>query len=162
VTGNPLAHRLRRLLEAGSSRIDFSSAAARAALVVLALAAVATLAAGIWFAYLDSRTVRASYSDLRRAYVERAQEKIQVATDAATDESARLGAAAPLKLRIVVNPNGALLTATVVESSGNRAVDDLALRVVRESAPFEEFPPLMRRYTTSVEIYGAFHFRNAR
>jgi TonB family protein len=154
-----IAQRFRSLIEAGSRRMDFSRPAARALLAALALAAVATLAAGIWFAYLDSRTVRVSYSDLRRAYVERAREKIQVATDAAAEERARLGSASSLKLRVVVNPNGGLMSATVVESSGNRAVDDLALRIVRESAPFEPFPPLMRRYTTSVEIYGTFHFK---
>ena len=159
MTGNELGNRLRRLVEAGSARIDFTRPAARILLVVLALAAVATLAAGIWFAYLDSRTVRVSYSDLRQAYVNRVREKIQGATDAAADERSRLGDAGTLKLRVVVNPNGGLISATVVESSGNRAIDDLALRLVRESAPFEPFPPLMRRYTTSVEIFGTFHFR---
>lgn len=139
--------------------MDFSRPGARVLLVVLALAAVSTLAAGIWFAYLDSRAVAVSYSDLRQTYVGRVREKIQVATDAAADERSRLGDASTLKLRVVVNPNGGLLQASVVESSGNRAVDDLALRIVRESAPFEPFPPLMRRYTTSVEIYGTFHFR---
>lgn len=157
MAGSPFASRLRRLLDAGSSRIDFTRPAARILLVVLALAAVAALAGGIWFAYLDSRTVTVNYSDLRQAYVARVREKIQVAADAAVDERSRLGAATPLKLRIVVDPNGALMSATVVESSGNRAVDDLALRVVKASAPFEDFPPLMRRYTTSVEILGTFN-----
>ena len=158
MTGNELGNRLRRLVEAGSTRIDFTRPAARALLVVFALAAVATLAGGIWFAYLDSHTTRVSYSDLRRVYVERVREKIQVATDAAAEEQRRLGDATTLKLRVVVNPNGGVVSAVVVESSGNRAVDDLALRIVRESAPFEDFPPLMRRYTTSVEIHGTFHF----
>ena len=158
MTGNELGNRLRRFVEAGSARIDFTRPAARALLVVLALAAVAALAGGVWFAYLDSRTTSVNYSDLRQAYVARVREKIQVAADAAVDERSRLGAATPFKLRIVVNPSGALISAHVVESSGNRAVDDLALRVVRESAPFEDFPPLMRRYTTSVEIFGTFNF----
>jgi TonB family protein len=155
----PFRLRLRMLFEAGSERIDFSHPAARALLVALALAAVAAIAAGIWFAYLDSRAVRVNYSDLRRAYVERAREKIQVAADAAADERSRMGNARALKLRVVVNPNGGLMSAHVIESSGNSAVDDLTLRIVRESAPFEPFPDLMRRYTTSVEIYGTFSFK---
>jgi TonB family protein len=155
-----LGQRLRRLvLDTGSQRIDFSRPAARVVLAALALAAVAALAAAFWFAYLDHRAVAVTYTDIRQAYVGRVREKIQVATDAAADERARLGPAGSLRLRVVVSPDGGVASASIVESSGNRAVDDLALRIVRESAPFEPFPERMRRYTTRVEIYSTFQFR---
>ena len=155
-----LGQRLRRLvLDTGSQRIDFSRPGARVLLGLLALVSVAALAAAVWFAYLDYRTVAVTYTDLRQTYVGRVRERIQVATDAAAEERLRLGRAGALRLRIVVNPDGGLRSASVAESSGNGAVDDLLLRVVRESAPFEPFPERMRRYTSSVEINSTFQFR---
>jgi TonB family protein len=152
-----VVERFRRLLDAGNRRVDFARPGARVLLVLLALAAVGALAAAVRLAYLDTRAT-ATLDDPRPAYVNRVREKLQLATDIASQERLRPGQTGSLRLRIEVNPDGQLIAASVVQSSGDRVLDDAALQIVRESAPFEPFPPPMRGRTTSVEINSTFHF----
>jgi TonB family protein len=155
-----LAQRLRRfVLDSGSRRLDFRHPAVRALLVLLALGAVAALAAAAWMAYVDSRNAAVVINDPRVAYVNEVGLKIQAATEsalAALPQEQRAGSPTVL---IRVNHRGRLISATVTRSSGNTALDELALDIVRRTAPFEPFPLAMRRTTNIVEITSEFRFQ---
>ena len=155
----PFAHRLRRLFEAGNRRIDFAHPAVRVAAALFTVAALAALGAAAWFAYLDTRHVTLSVVEAREAYVRGVQAKIQDATAALRTAGLPPGAVGTLRVRILVNRQGRLVSATVTDSSGNPALDELALRAVRESAPFDRFPEKVRRYIRVVEINSTFNFK---
>jgi len=151
--------RLRRLLEMGDRRMDFGRPAARIFLAVLGVAAVAALGTAVWLAFLDTRSEAFTVTDPRVAYVNLVREKIQEATDAAYSKELQRGQGSSLELRIELNPDGKLVSAAVTRSSGIAALDDLALRAVRDSAPFEPFPLEMRRTTNILEINSTFFFK---
>jgi TonB family protein len=152
--------RLRRfLLDSGSRRLDLAHPAARAALVLLALGAAATLAAASWMAYVDSRNAAIAVTDPRALYVSEIRQKIQSATEATLATlPPRSRAGSPVVL-IRVNYRGELISAAVTRPSGHAALDELALRIARETAPFEPFSHDMRRTTNIVEITSEFDFR---
>jgi len=154
-----IARKLHRLLESGSRRIDFGRPAVRAGLALAALCAVLALAAAAWFAYLDARGVTLNVVEAREAYVRGIRAKLQDATENARAGSAPERQVGSLRLRIVVNRQGRLVSTSVAESSGSPALDELALRIVRESAPFERFPDKVRRTTRYIEIVSTFNFR---
>jgi len=58
----------------------------------------------------------------------------------------------PLVMTIVVNSDGTLASAVVVESSGDRRIDDAAKRIVEMSAPFSRFPDRVREQFDQLEI----------
>jgi len=156
---SPLPEKLYRLLESGNRRIDFRKPAVRAALIALGLGTVAMLGTAAWIAYLDVRAVTPSLMEAREAYVRDVRAKIQDATDAARAGRVPPGLSGTLRARIIVNRQGRLVAATIMSSSGHPALDEFALRIVRESAPFERFPDKVRRTTRIVEIVSTFDFR---
>lgn len=151
--------RLRRLVEEANHPLRLERTAIRAVLVLLALAATIALGAVAWFIYLDSRSAAVTITDPREAYVSRVRERMQAATDAVSSEGPRQSRAGSLVLRIVLNPDGKVISARVKQSSGDPALDDLALRIVRESEPLEPFPPEVRNSTKVIEIISTFNFK---
>lgn len=139
--------------------MDLAHPAVRALLVLLALGTVAALAAAGWVAYVDSRNAAVEVTDPRELYVSGIRQKIQVATETALAALPQRNQAGSPQLLIRVNYRGELISATVIRSSGQAALDDLVLRIVRESAPFEPFSLDMRRTTNIVEITSEFDFR---
>ena len=155
-----LAQRLRRfVLDSGSQRLDFRHPLVRALLALLALGAVAALAAVTWMAYVDSRNAAVVINDPRVAYVDEVRLKLQAATEAALATQPRRQQVVSSLLRLQVNHRGRLISSEIVRSSGQSELDELALRIVRQSAPFEPFPLDMRRTTNIVEITSEFNFR---
>jgi TonB family protein len=155
-----LVQRLRRfVLDSGSQRLNFRHPLARALMALLALGAIAALAAASWMAYVDSRNAAVVVNDPRVGYVNEVRRKIQAATEIAlAAQPQRQQAGSPL-VRLQVNHRGRLISAEVVRSSGQPALDDRALRIVQQAAPFEPFPLDMRRTTNIVEITSEFDFR---
>ena len=139
--------------------MDFGRPAARILLAVLGVAAVAALGTAVWLAFLDTRSEAVTVTDPRVAYVNIVRDKIQVATEVAFSDELRQNQESSLELRIELNPDGKLVSAAVTRSSGIAALDDLALRAVRDSAPFEPFPPEVRRTTNIFEINSTFFFK---
>lgn len=139
--------------------MDFGRPAARILLALFGVAAVAALGTTLWLAVLDSRSEAVTVTDPRVAYVNIVRDRIQVATEAAFSDELRQSQENSLELRIELNPNGKLVSVEVARSSGITALDDLALRAVRDSAPFEPFPPEMRRTTNIIEINSTFFFK---
>jgi len=139
--------------------MDFSHPGARALLVLFALAAATALAAASWFAYVDSRNAAVAVTDPRQIYVDNIRQKIQAATEAALAALPPQDRAGSPQLRIQVNHRGALISAKVERPSGDPALDELALRIVKQAAPFEPFSLDMRRTTNVVEITSEFNFQ---
>ena len=139
--------------------MDVGRPAARVLLALLGLAALAALGTTAWLAFLDTRSEVVTVTDPRVAYVNIVREKIQEATDAAYSKELQRGQGSSLELRIELNPDGKLVSTAVARSSGDADLDELALRVVRDSAPFEPFPAAVRRTTNIMEISSSFFFK---
>jgi TonB family protein len=152
--------RLRRfLLDGGNRRLDFKHPVTRVLAALAALGIVAALAAVSWMAYVDSRNAAVAVTDPRVVYVSAIRQKIQAATEAALAASTQRGQGGSPTVLIRVNYRGNLISATIIRSSGHAALDELVLRIVRETAPFEPFSLDMRRTTNIVEITSEFNFR---
>ena len=64
------------------------------------------------------------------------------------------------QLRLVVSllPDGSIYKIEVLESSGERILDDAAMRIVRLAAPFAPFPPGLRKDIDQLEIIRTWKF----
>ncbi len=67
-----------------------------------------------------------------------------------------------LRLLVAITPDGALKEVSILESSGHRALDEAAVRIVHLAAPFAPFPEEMRRETDVLEIIRTWQFRQNR
>lgn len=63
-----------------------------------------------------------------------------------------------LTLLVSVRANGTIERIEVRRSSGYRSLDDAAIRIVRQSAPFDPFPEEIRRKTDILEIIRTWRF----
>lgn len=63
-----------------------------------------------------------------------------------------------LRLLAVIDADGALVEATLMESSGHAVLDEAALRIVRLAAPFPPFPLDIRAAADRLEIERTWRF----
>jgi TonB family protein len=150
---------LQRLLARAEARLHAGQRTVRLALVAGGLVVIAALGAAAWPILVELHSERVATGDPRPAYASRVKDRIQKTTRATFENLPRQDRSGTLKLRIEINPDGQLIAATVAEPSGFSDIDGLALRIVKEAAPFEPFPADMRRTTTSVEIVSEFVFQ---
>ncbi|MEM6707723.1 MAG: TonB family protein [Pseudomonadota bacterium] len=68
------------------------------------------------------------------------------------------GAVGTLRMLVILRPNGTLQDVRVLDSSGNRELDQAALRIVRLAAPYAEFPVEMRKNYEQLEIVRTWEF----
>mgnify|MGYP006282546043 FL=1 len=80
----------------------------------------------------------ASYMDAWRSKVER------VGNLNYPEEARRQGLSGRLLLDVVVEADGSVTEVNILRSSGNRLLDDAAVRIVRLAAPFPAFPENIR------------------
>jgi protein TonB len=71
------------------------------------------------------------------------------------------GAHGDLRLLVVLSYDGALKEVRVLDSSGAKALDDAALRIVRLAAPYPDFPVEMRKQYDQLEIIRTWQFSRA-
>lgn len=64
------------------------------------------------------------------------------------------------QLRLVVSllPDGSIHNIEILQSSGQRILDDAAIRIVRLAAPFAPFPPELRKDVDQLEIIRTWKF----
>lgn len=64
------------------------------------------------------------------------------------------------QLRLVVSllPDGSIHNIEILQSSGQRILDDAAIRIVRMAAPFAPFPPALRKDVDRLEIIRTWKF----
>lgn len=63
-----------------------------------------------------------------------------------------------LRLSVVINPDGTIYEIKVLQSSGQRLLDDAARQIVRLSAPFASFPPEIRKQADRLQIIRTWNF----
>ena len=66
-----------------------------------------------------------------------------------------------LRMLVVVQHDGKLLEVSILKSSGDRRLDEAALRIVRLAAPFPDFPVDMRKRYDRLEIIRTWQFSRA-
>ena len=59
---------------------------------------------------------------------------------------------------VVLNWDGKLNDIRILQSSGHKALDEAALRIVRIAAPFQDFPVEMRKKYDQLEIIRTWKF----
>ena len=64
-----------------------------------------------------------------------------------------------LRLMVSITPDGALKDVRILDSSGFKVLDDAAVRIVKQAAPFAPFPEEMRQSTDVLEIIRTWQFR---
>jgi protein TonB len=84
----------------------------------------------------------ASHAAYMRAWVDKVE---RIGNLNYPDEARRRRLAGQLVLAVSLRPDGSVKDIDLLRSSGQQALDDAALRIVRLSAPFSAFPPEMRR-----------------
>jgi periplasmic protein TonB len=63
-----------------------------------------------------------------------------------------------LRLSVMINPDGTIYEIKVLQSSGQRILDDAARQIVRLSAPFASFPPEIRKQADRLQIIRTWRF----
>jgi protein TonB len=63
-----------------------------------------------------------------------------------------------LVVDVAINPNGTINAIKVLTPSKHKLLNDAALRIIRDSAPFKSFPDVLRKNTDILHITRAFHF----
>ncbi len=62
-----------------------------------------------------------------------------------------------LRLAVQINRDGSLKNVEVIRSSGEKVLDEAALRIVRMAAPYSSFPPELEKYD-AIEIIRTWRF----
>jgi len=63
-----------------------------------------------------------------------------------------------LRLSVVINPDGSIYEIKILQSSGQRILDQAAQQIVRLAAPFATFPPEIRRQADKLQIIRTWSF----
>ena len=105
--------------------------------------------------YINARTRQykyATYLDNWRARVER------IGNLNYPEEARRENLSGSLVLNVTINANGGVEDISVVRSSGKKLLDDAASRIVELAAPFQPFPPDIRKETDLLHITRTWQF----
>lgn len=94
--------------------------------------------------FLNARTREYKYAK----YIAEWEAKVQrVGNLTYPDKVRRLGLSGEVTLEVTIKPNGTIHTISVLQSSGHKLLDNVAIRSARLAAPFTPFPPEIRRET---------------
>ncbi|MBU2965673.1 TonB family protein [Amphritea sp. 2_MG-2023] len=66
-----------------------------------------------------------------------------------------------LRMMVIILPNGHVKDIRILHSSGNKVLDDAAVRIVQLAAPFQRFPIEMRKDTDELEIIRTWKFEKS-
>jgi protein TonB len=106
--------------------------------------------------YLNARTQEykyAAYMDAWRAKVER------VGNLNYPEQAKRQGIAGSLVLDVAIKPDGSLQSVQVLRPSGQKVLDDAAIRIVELAAPYAPLPPDMRADVDILHITRTWKFQ---
>ena len=99
--------------------------------------------------YISANTrefTEATYIDSWRQKVER------IGNPNYPDEAKSKKLSGSLMLDVAIKPDGSLKSVRIVRSSGHRALDNGAIRIVRMASPFSPLPPEIRKKTDILHI----------
>ncbi len=109
--------------------------------------------------FISAKT--AQYRDA--AYLAAWQAKIEsIGTLNYPEEARRRNISGELLLDVALNPDGTLNAITLRRSSGYKALDDAAKRIVQLASPFSPFPEGMRKDTDVLHITRTWQFQGNR
>jgi protein TonB len=104
--------------------------------------------------YLSPATLGASYA----LYYDEMRHKLEARGTANFPQADGHKLYGELVMALLINHDGRILDARVMQSSGNRILDRLAEAIVQASAPFGHFTPEMRKDTDQLDISALFKF----
>lgn len=104
--------------------------------------------------YLSPATLGTTYAQ----YYDDMRRKIETRGTANFPQVAGRKLYGELLMALLVNHDGRILDARVVQGSGNRALDRLAETIAAASAPFGHFTPAMRKDTDQFDVTARFRF----
>jgi TonB family protein len=109
---------------------------------------------------LKHRTVSAASHEARDAeYLARWRDRVeQYGTQYYQSRIKQAPLSGEVRILVSIGPKGQLLEAVVRQSSGQPALDAMAMEIVRKSAPFEPLPEAMRKDTDVLEIIRTWKF----
>lgn len=73
-------------------------------------------------------------------------------------EASAQGIYGTLRMMVALNPDGTVNDIRILRSSGERLLDEAAVRIVQLAAPFEPFPPALRADVDVLEIIRTWQF----
>lgn len=97
-------------------------------------------------------TAEAEYLNSWRQKVE------QIGNENFPEQALRDGIVGQLRLITVIKADGSILSVEISESSGHSILDNAALQIVRQAAPFAPFPAEVRRDWDQMEIIRTWRF----
>ncbi|MCW8841629.1 MAG: energy transducer TonB, partial [Gammaproteobacteria bacterium] len=108
------------------------------------------------------KTITASTSEYRyAAYMDAWRQKVErIGNLNYPDEAKRRGLNGHLTLDVALRPDGSVASIEVIRSSGHKILDDGAIRIVKLAAPFNAFPPEVRKETDILHIIRVWQFQN--
>ncbi|WP_444929311.1 energy transducer TonB [Microbulbifer sp. SSSA002] len=93
------------------------------------------------------------------AYLHEWRQKVEaVGSDNFPEEALRNQITGSLRMMVRLLPTGAVEEVVILESSGERILDDAAQQIVRLAAPFAPFPAEIRREVDRLEIIRTWRF----
>ncbi len=104
--------------------------------------------------FLSPATLGATYA----VYYDEMRRKIEAEGTANFPQVAGRKLYGELLMALLVNHDGRILDARVVQSSGNRNLDKLAELIASRAAPFGLFTPAMRKDTDQFDVTARFRF----
>jgi TonB family protein len=110
--------------------------------------------------HLRHRTVSAASHEARDAeYLARWRDRVEkFGTQYYQSRIKQAPLSGELRILVSIGPKGQLLDAVVRQSSGQPALDSMAMEIVRQSAPFEPLPEAIRKDTDVLEIIRTWKF----
>jgi len=104
---------------------------------------------------LTARTREYAYA----AYMEAWRSKVErIGNLNYPDEAKRQRLSGSLMLQVDLNADGSLRDVILLRSSGEKILDDAAIRIVRLAAPYARFPPNIRKETDVLQIIRTWQF----
>ncbi len=104
--------------------------------------------------YLSPATLGTTYA----LYYDELRRKIEVRGTRNFPEAGGRKLYGELMMALLINHDGRILDARVVQGSGNRALDRLAEAIAQAAAPFGNFTAAMRQDTDQIDITARFRF----
>ncbi|MBL4583052.1 MAG: energy transducer TonB [Pseudomonadales bacterium] len=74
-------------------------------------------------------------------------------------EAARLNLFGSLRMMVAIKPDGSIKEIRILKSSGKRALDNAAIRIVKLAAPFAAFPDELRKEVGILQIIRTWKFQ---